>query len=197
MLVAAFATTRPHMRNWMIFLGWFGGLFPDLPMFLMVGASKMQGSVNLWRQPDGLYWSGPWQMVIDYAHSLPVWTVLALAGWLMWRRGTDGMAGAGQGLLIFSAGAWLHSISDFLVHTTDAHAHFLPFTNWRFISPVSYYQPQHFGREFSFFELVFCVFAAFWIFRTFRSWTVRSLAVLMVLPVILHTGFVAFRGFPV
>lgn len=198
MLVAAFATTRPRMRGWMIFLGWFGGLFPDLPMFLMVGASRMMDSnVALWRQPDGLYWIDPWKTMTDLSHSLPIWTVLALTGWLMWRRGGAKLAVGGQALLVFSAGAFLHAVGDFFVHTNDAHAQLLPFTDWRFHSPVSYYQSQHFGREFAFFELAFCLFAAFWLIRTFRSWTVRGLTVLMVVPVLLHTGLVGFHRFPV
>lgn len=197
MLVAAFATTRPRMRGWMIFLGWFGGFFPDLPMFVMVGASKMMaGPINLWRQPDGLYWTDPWKTIIDYTHNIPIWMALTLAGWLMLRRGADKIAVTGQAFLVFGASALLHAVCDFFVHTTDAHAQFRPFTDWRFHSPVSYYQPQHFGREFAVFELAFCVFAAIWLFRSFRSWTVRGLAILMVLPVLLHTGLVGFHAFP-
>ena len=197
MLMAAFATTRPRMRAWMVFLGWFGGFFPDMPMFLMVGASRMMdGPVNLWREPDGLYWTDPWKTITDLGHSLPIWTALCLLGWLMWQRGRDKISVAGQALLVFSAGALIHSIVDFFVHTDDAHAQLLPFTDWRFHSPVSYYQPQHFGREVTFIELGFCVFATWWMFRHFRSWTVRGLSVLMIVPALLHTGLVGFHGGP-
>ena len=198
MLMAAFATTRPRMRAWMIFVGWFGGLFPDLPMFAMVGASRMMdGKVNLWRQPDGLYWTDPWRTLTDLCHSIPIWTVLALAGLLGWRRGGPRLALAGQALLVFAAGAFIHSLADLLVHTQDAHAHFLPLSDWRFHSPVSYYQRDHFGREFSVLELGLALVATWFLFRWFRSWTVRIVTVLTLVPVILHTGAILMRGFPV
>lgn len=197
MLIAAFAATRPRMPGWMVFLGWFGGFFPDLPMFLMVGMSRMmEGPVNLWRQPDGLYWIDPWRTMTGLTHSLPVWTALVLAGWFMMRRGAGRMVLAGQALLVFSAGALLHAVADFFVHTHDAHAQLLPFSDWRFHSPVSYYQASHFGREFSVVELAFCLVAGWALFRAFKSWTVRTMVVLMVVPVVLHTGAVAFRAFP-
>ena len=198
MLMAAFATTRPRMRAWMVFTGWFGGLFPDLPMFAMVGASRMMDApVNLWRQPDGLYWNDPWRTLTDLTHSIPIWVVLALIGWFGWRRGGPRLALAGQALLIFAAAALLHSVADLLVHTNDAHAHFLPLSDWGFHSPVSYYQRDHFGREFSMLELGFALVATWFLFRWFRSWTVRSVTVLTLVPVVLHTGAIILRGLPV
>ena len=197
MLMAAFATTRPRMKGWMVFLGWFGGFFPDFPMFLMVGMSRMMvGPVNLWRQPDGLYWTDPWRTMTGLSHSLPIWTALALCGWLVMRRATGRLALAGQAVLVFSAGALLHAVCDFFVHTDDAHAQLLPFSDWRFHSPVSYYQAAHFGREFSVLELGFCLIAGWIVFRAFSSWTVRTLVIVMVVPVLLHTGLIAFRAFP-
>ncbi len=197
MLMAAFATTRPRMPGWMVSLGWFGGFFSDFPMFLMVGMSRMMdGPVNLWRQPDGLYWTDPWRTMTGLTHSLPIWTALTLVGWFAMRRGAGGMVTAGQALLVFSAGALLHAISDFFVHTHDAHAQLLPISDWRFHSPVSYYQASHFGREFSVVELVFCLVAGWILIRAFKSWTVRAMVVLMVVPVLLHTGMIALRAFP-
>ena len=194
MLMAAFATTRPRMRAWMIALGWFGGLFPDLPMFAMVGASRlMEPPVNLWRHPDGLYWTDPWKAATDLGHSLPLWAALVLAGFLLWRRANGRLVLTGQVLVVFSAGALLHAIVDFFVHTDDAHAQFAPFSDWRFHSPVSYYQSDHFGREVSMLELGFCLFAAVFLIRQFRSWTVRGLCVLMLVPVLFHTGLIAFH----
>lgn len=198
MLMAAFATTRPKMRGWMIALGWFGGLFPDLGMFVMVGYARMaMPSANLWREPDGLYWTDPWRTLVDVSHSIPVWAVLAIVGLVVWRRvGTGWIANAGLAVLIFGTGALLHSVADLLVHNHDAHRHFLPLFDWVFHSPVSYYERDHFGREFSVFELGFCLVAAVLMFRWFRSWTVRGLTVITVLPALLHTGMILSRGFP-
>jgi len=39
----------------------------------------------------------------------------------------------------------LHVAGDLPLHREDAHAHFFPFTDWHYISPVSYWDPAHFG----------------------------------------------------
>ena len=31
------------------------------------------------------------------------------------------------------------------MHREDAHGHFFPLTDWRFVSPVSYWDPAHLG----------------------------------------------------
>ncbi|MBU1173903.1 MAG: hypothetical protein KKH72_00760 [Alphaproteobacteria bacterium] len=197
MLMAAFVTTRPRMRAWMVFLGWFGGFFPDLPMFVMVGMARLlESPVNLWRQPDGLYWLDPWRTLTGLSHSIPIWAALALVGWAGWQLGKGRVTVAGLAMLVFSAGALIHSVADLLVHTHDAHSHFLPLSDFVFHSPVSYYQRDHFGREFSVFELGFCLVAGWFMFRWFRSWTLRALTVLMVMPVALHTGAILMRGVP-
>lgn len=197
MLMGALATTRPKMPGWLIALGWAGGFIPDASMFVMAGAARwiMAPGINLWRKPDGLYWVDPWQTLSDVSHSIPLWGVLCLIGYLIWRRSAGWVHWLGLGMLVFSGGALLHSVSDFLVHTDDAHAHFLPFTNWRFHSPISYYQPAHFGREFGVVELAFCIAAAYWIVRQFKQWPVRILAVLMLLPLFGHFGLMYFRPF--
>lgn len=39
-----------------------------------------------------------------------------------------------------------HSLGDLPVHHDDAHRHFFPFSDYRLISPISYWDPQHYGR---------------------------------------------------
>ena len=39
----------------------------------------------------------------------------------------------------------LHCLGDLPLHNEDAHAHFFPFSTWHFRSPVSYWDPRHFG----------------------------------------------------
>lgn len=195
MLISAMATTRPRMRGWMITLGWLGGLVPDLSMFAMVGMSRfmMEEGVSLWRQPDGLYWNAPWRPMSDLLHSMPIWGLLALIGWLVWRRSSGRWAIAGQALLVVSAGAFLHALGDFFTHTDDAHAHFVPLTDWRFSSPVSYYRSSHFGREFSMVELVFVAFAVWWMFTRFKQWSVRIITILVTLPFLMRLGVMFYR----
>ena len=46
---------------------------------------------------------------------------------------------------IFFASMALHCLMDLPLHHDDAHRHFLPLSTWRFRSPISYWDPRHFG----------------------------------------------------
>lgn len=145
----------------------------------------MAGSSNLWRRPDGLYWNDPWLTLTDVLHSIPIWGVLALLGYLLWRRASGTWVTFGLAVLVFSAGALIHSIADMFTHATDAHAHFLPLSDWRYNSPVSYWQRSHYGREFGIFEMLLNTSIAGYLIWQFKQLPVRILAVLMALPPLL------------
>ena len=51
-------------------------------------------------------------------------------------------------LLWFLLGWAGHTIVDFLTHMDDPRPLFWPFSDWRWSSPVSYYDPRYYGREF-------------------------------------------------
>jgi len=40
----------------------------------------------------------------------------------------------------------IHAVLDLPVHHDDAHRHFFPFSNYRFMSPISYWDPKHYGN---------------------------------------------------
>ena len=78
------------------------------------------------------YWNEPWQMLGAVSNSF-VWFG-ALFGIAVWRKWPI--------LIVFAAAALLHVALDFPLHADDAHRHFWPITDWRFFSPVSYWDPQ-------------------------------------------------------
>ena len=59
----------------------------------------------------------------------------------------------------------LHSVVDVLTHHDDGPLLFFPFS-WtiRFYSPISYWDPAHFGRPFAIFELVFDLVLVLYLF---------------------------------
>jgi len=179
-LIGAAVTTRPHFRPWQIALGWFGGFFPDASVFLMVVVTRLQsqGNVNMWRKPDGMYWQEPWQTFSAISNSMPLWALMALAGFLLFRY-VPKYKELGLGLLIFGAAALLHVLCDFPVHTDDAHVHFWPFSDWRFHSPVSYYQGDHYGNIVGAFEMALDAALAVYLVLRFRQWPVRVFAVIL------------------
>jgi hypothetical protein len=75
-------------------------------------------------------------------------------------------AKAWRGLFL---GIALHASIDLVCHHEDAHRHFLPFTSWRFHSPVSYWDPNHYGLPFMVFEVMCVAVACMALRRRHRS----------------------------
>jgi hypothetical protein len=60
---------------------------------------------------------------------------------------------------------WIgHNVVDFFTHHAEAHAHFYPLSEWRFQSPVSYYERDHHARVYMAAEaLVAAALVASWL----------------------------------
>lgn len=112
-----------------------GGLLPDLPMMGFYCYEKMwlhHSEVTIWQD----YNTPGWQALFDTFHSLPFLCLLAVAAW--WR-------GSGVGVCL-GLSMVLHSLEDLPLHHHDAHRHLFPFSDWRFLSPISYWDPQYYGQ---------------------------------------------------
>lgn len=141
-----------------------GALLPDLPMFpfwlsqVAVGRSQhMIWSVH--------YFDPTWQRFFDVFNSIPLCAVIVLAAW-----------GAGQrGLLFGGSSALLHQLGDFLLHREDGHRHLFPISDWRFMSPISYWDPNYYGHWVSAFELAASAVAALYLYRRATTHTGRAL----------------------
>jgi len=102
---------------------------------LILGAAE-----NLiWNQ---YYFHAYWQAVFDGFHSIPITALLALLAFALKR----------PLFAAFFLSMCIHSFLDLPFHHDDGHRHFFPFSNWRFKSPVSYWDPFHHGRLFGVFE---------------------------------------------
>lgn len=196
MLMGAVLFGRPLPR-----LAWAavaGGVAPDLPMYFIVASLRMAG-YPMREIFDRLYWSEWWQVANGIGHSFLLWgglVAVSLAA-LARRRAADVPAidrpSAGPGaprpaarrfgrlpdvVLAFSASALLHSAIDLLVHRDDAHMQFWPLTEWRFRSPLSYWDPAHGGTWFGLFEATVGILLVAILFRRHRSLPVRALLLL-------------------
>lgn len=81
------------------------------------------------------YFNSYWQSVFAIDNSIPLWAlILAIA--LAFRL---------TALLAFSGAGLLHLLFDFPLHHDDGRAHFWPFSDWIFESPLSYWDSNHFG----------------------------------------------------
>jgi hypothetical protein len=129
-----------------------GAILPDLPMFGFYAYQKTVGSSEkqIWNE---LYFRDDWQLLFDLFNSIPIALVLIFVCYIVGFR---------FGLLL-AASALLHMVCDLPLHHDDAHRHFLPLTNWRYESPLSYWDPRHFGLIFIWIELAFAIASCFFI----------------------------------
>lgn len=69
---------------------------------------------------------------------------------------------------------------DLPLHHDDAHRHFFPFLEWRFVSPVSYWDPNYYGKWIGLVEAVSVIGAAIYLFsrhRPLRRWGVAIMGI--------------------
>ncbi len=112
-----------------------GGLLPDLSLYLMAAVSILLLGIGPDRVFGELYFSGAWQLVFAVDNSFVLWGIAL--GAALWLRSGRGVALTGSALL--------HLVFDLLLHHDDARRHFWPLSDWRFASPVSYWDPAHGG----------------------------------------------------
>ena len=121
-----------------------GALFPDIPtyvFFVVCGLILQIPSNILW---DTMYFNSYWSIPITLTHSFIIWPFLiAISSYFGLKF-----------LKWFSISALFHSIVDFAVHTDDAYRHFYPFSNWKFNSPISYWNSAEYGQYVSLFDSV-------------------------------------------
>jgi hypothetical protein len=135
-----------------------GAVLPDVPIFVFFVWERLVRGM-----PDRLIWTEryfdpAWQRAFDVPHSIP----LALAGVLLAGRAYPAVA------MLF-ASVLIHSCIDLPLHNDDAHRHFLPFSAWRYASPVSYWDPARYGTIAALAELVTVTVAATVVWRRLAS----------------------------
>jgi len=140
-----------------------GALLPDASLYFMVFWNGVVLGVDENVIFNELYFNDFWQSVFAIDNSLPLWG-LGLAVVLL-ARSKIGIAFFGAGLF--------HILLDFPLHHDDGRAHFWPFSDWIFESPVSYWDPHAHGHIMSAIErlLIGLVFLAeLGPFLLFRLW---------------------------
>ncbi len=176
-------------RAW---IGALGGFLPDIPMIAIVLGLKIAGTPD--RVLFGeMYWQNWWQVTNAIGHNFWLWGgLLALAVFMRERITASVAAIEGWTMTSVCAGsALLHVAIDFLCHREDAHMSLWPVTRWKFMSPVSYYDPEHYGQWFTLFEAGLGVVLAVLLFRRFHNLFVRvALGLAMLLYVAVPAYFI-------
>jgi hypothetical protein len=146
-----------------------GGILPDIPIFLFYFWAKY-----IARLPEATIWSKAYyepfvQDIVALFHSIPLtvigWLIAYYFGW--------------QSVQILFLSMIMHSLGDLPVHNDDAHRHFFPFSNYRFISPLSYWDRKHYGSIVSLVEMLLVLLATFRVFGFVNSYVGKILLILV------------------
>lgn len=153
---------RKHDSEWRTSALLVGAILPDAPMFLFFAVVKLAGygSREIWQQ---LYFDASWQWFFDIFNSAPLFLGIA---WWAWRRKHPWW-------LLMAGSALLHIACDFPLHHEDAHRHGLPLTQYRFESPISYWDPKHFGIPVAICEALLATTACAYLWATSTGRLVR------------------------
>ncbi len=175
---------EPFRNRWVL----FGSLLPDIPIFLWGGwhmfVLQTDGQ-TLWRE---LYFAPFMQTLIAPFNSVIV--LGALTGLSLWQRNR----GCAQALLMVCLAGLIHIAFDFPVHTDDAYRHLWPLSDWRFNSPVSYWDSNAGAGWFMYFEAAVVLLCVALLWRRFPKPWVRVLfgiiaALTVAMPIVFTIAF--------
>ena len=156
-----FARPGQRARNWAAVLG---GLLPDIPMVFLFAYDRFVLGLSeqtIWGER---YWTDAWQIPAAISHSIPIYAVvLAVA-----------LVNRSDALKVYALSTLMHIACDLPLHNDDAHMHFWPLSRWKFISPVSYWDPRHYGHIASLVELSIDLVMIAVLWRRFEDRHVRA-----------------------
>ena len=167
-----------------------GAVAPDAPMLVFYLWERLVRGVSEGRIWSERYFDPGWQVVFDIPSSIPLLALaLCILLVLLGRRSTGRFPAAGvaatprparlTAATLFVASMILHALGDLPLHREDAHRHFFPVSDWRFTSPVSYWDPAHYGGYAALGEVVLVLAVSVFLFRTYRGrgrWIVAGVA---------------------
>ncbi len=156
----------------------FGALLPDLSLYLMAGVHLFLMGTSPEVVFGELYFSDAWQNIFRIDNSIILWGIAFVLS----------LATRSPVLVALCGAVLLHLILDFGFHHDDGRAHFWPLTDWVFASPVSYWDPNHFGLIVGPLEVVIVLICCLVLWRRFTGRWMRSLVVVVglmeVVPVV-------------
>jgi len=144
-------------------------MLPDLSLYLLVGWHLQILGTAPQIVFGQLYFSDGWQSIFRIDNSFILWGIAFAFGAMMRAPIVIALCGA----------ALLHLGFDFLLHNDDGRAHFWPLSNWVFQSPVSYWDPDHYGNIAGAIEVALSLLCCGVLWRRFAGVWMRALIVML------------------
>lgn len=169
----------PHLHRYAL----IGAVLPDVPMFFFFGVEAF-----ILKHPQSLIWGERyfhpgWQNLFDIFNSVPLSLILLGIGY--WRKSSA--------VIACSLSLLLHAAGDFFLHHDDGHRHFFPLLQFRFQSPISYWDPRHYGGVVSAIEILVTIGASVYLFPRLQSRLMRGvLVVINLISGLMYVGFSVF-----
>ena len=160
-----------------------GAVLPDLFMMFFYAYEKLMGVPEniIWEQH---YYQPFWQNIFDSVNSLPL--LIIAIGISFYKKHTV--------LTLMLSSMVIHCLLDLPVHHEDGHRHFFPISDFRFQSPVSYWNPKHYGNIVSVIELLLFFGGSVYLWRAEQQ-QIRNLYQLTRLRLVILTTSFIYVGF--
>lgn len=165
-----------------------GALIPDLAMFVFYGWVKLVSGLSEEQIWGEAYYEPFWQNVFDVWNSIPL--AMIGIGLGVWVKSQTKWRPLGTAIALCCASILLHCLVDLPVHNDDAHRHFWPLSNLRFESPISYWDPNHYGQFFALFEISLVLILSLYSFRLIQSQFGKGMLILANL--LMMAAFIVF-----
>lgn len=147
-----------------------GGFAPDLSLYVLGAVSLYVLQIPPSRVFGELYFSDAWQSVFAIDNSFFVWLLILFVA-IRWRSAA---------LRAFASAGLLHLSFDLLLHHDDGRPHFWPVTDWVFESPLSYWDPAHYGNIIGPIEGLTSAAMVIWMVWAFRGAGIRLTMILLL-----------------
>lgn len=156
-----------------------GAIVPDVAIFVFFVWYTLFEPTSQRVMWSELAFREEWQFVFSMFHSFPLWAIVSV-GFLLLKM---------PRAALFCLAALVSAVQDFLVHHDDGHAHFFPFSDYRFESPISYWDPAYYGWYVSAAEVILVLAASVWAYRRLETRWGKWLLVFAVLSLVATQGF--------
>ncbi len=168
---------KPHRHGCAL----LGGVLPDVPIFVFFGVEALllrHSQSEIWSER---YFLPEWQNIIDPFNSIPLVLLGVGIGYFLRSDRTR----------VVCWSMLLHCVADFFLHREDAHRHFFPFWDYKFKSPISYWETEYHAGIVSAIEIAATIGASVYLFPRLRSYIAKAgLIAVNAISVLLYIAFI-------